>query len=548
MMMTYTTEQNVDISYPKTWTAYVGNRPTNVIIFMNQWMNHRNDRMIYNKLAKEIEQLSKIEMHIREWDIDEISSFDTFEIFDQRIVTYIIDQLLNNVGHYQTYEQLILDRRKTHWFTEYKDIYEAIIHAISFLKHIDELDGFIQEGSAIDIFESYVSSYYNIDTDYRKFYTAYDMLTSRDFIRPLREKIENTYTNWFIEELSLKWTNAIEQNENWFLPSVQQQNHFYDDWVQPYIDNDQRIFVIISDALRYEVAAELLHKLSNEKIASTELTAIQCVIPSYTALGMASLLPHQQLKITSDGEVFCDNHRTNNTNYREQILRKSIPESIAITAKELNTMNRSELRNTFSGIKVIYIYHNAIDAIGDHPATESEVFLGAKNAIKDIRTLINRLVINLSAANILITADHGFIYQRDKVQKPYLIPKNQPKSIVANRRFMIAENNEDLDGTLSFPLNQILKDDGSRNVIVPKGVDRFQVQGAGANYVHGGAMLQEMVLPVITFKNDRNKSDRNTIKQVDVNLTSQNRNITSESFLLEFFQSKPVVDKTYQDI
>lgn len=73
-------------------------------------------------------------------------------------------------------------------------------------------------------------------------------------------------------------------------------------------------------------------------------------------------------------------------------------------------------------------------------------------------------------------------------------------------------------------------------VTVPKGVNRFAIQGSGANYVHGGAMLQEIVVPVIHFKNDRSKSTENKIKTVDVKLTSVSRKITSTIIYLEFFQ------------
>ncbi|MEN1968323.1 PglZ domain-containing protein [Lentibacillus sp. N15] len=76
-----------------------------------------------------------------------------------------------------------------------------------------------------------------------------------------------------------------------------------------------------------------------------------------------------------------------------------------------------ELRQTIQGKKVIYIYHNTIDARGDNADTEMEVFQAVEEAMDDILALVNRLVNTVSAANMLITADHGFIYQRDRVEK-----------------------------------------------------------------------------------------------------------------------------------
>lgn len=48
------------------------------------------------------------------------------------------------------------------------------------------------------------------------------------------------------------------------------------------------------------------------------------------------------------------------------------------------------------------------------------------------------------------------------------------------------------------------------------GVDVFKAQGGGQNYVHGGASLQEMILPVITLKTAKGKVDTNTVDCDDI--------------------------------
>lgn len=544
-MMTYVTEQNVDINYPKTWTEFVSPRPTNAIVFMNQWMNHRKDRLIFNALSDQISHLSKIEMHIKEWDIHELSAFDAFRIFDERIIEFIADQLTNKVGHYEDYEELIMKRRKKHWYPEYKDEYEALMQAAIFFELVDKLDQFIPEEQATTIFHSYVNTYYKLDTYYRKFYIAYDNLTAKEPLRNVRELLESTYTNWFVQELAIKWVSGLERaGDSWFLPQIKKQSDFYDEWVKSYVDNDQRVFVIISDALRFEVAKELMETLNSERKASTELTAVQGVLPSYTALGMASLLPHKSLTISNDGEVFVDGIRASSTKNRNTILQKYETESVAFTFEELSAMGRASLREACSGLKVVYIYHNAIDAIGDNPATERDVFSSTENAMNDISVLINRLVNNLSASNILITADHGFVYQRDKLNISQLTSKQTEDSIITNRRFILSEKNNQMEGTLSYRMDEMLQDEQIKYVTVPKGANRFQVQGSGANFVHGGAMLQEIVIPVITFKNDRSKSNRHVVRHVDVKLTSPTRKITSEEMYVEFFQTSAIEEKT----
>lgn len=543
-MMTYITEQNVDIVYPKTWLEYVSPRPTNIVVFMNQWMNHREDREVFNTLSDKVSEHMRVEMFIREWDVHELVAFDGFHIFDERIINFIIDQLMNNVGQFADYELLIKQRRKKQWYEEYLNEYETLFQAIQFFTLMKEINYHIPEDNADTLFRMYTTKFYQLDAYYRKFYVAYDRLQSKESFRPLREKVENSYTYDYVQELAIAWTNALmkEQDKGWFHPGIQRQMDFYNDSVKPYIDNDQRIFVIISDAFRYEIAQELNQLLNNERKGAATLEGLQGVLPSYTALGMASLLPHQQLTLDETAQVSVDGMRTAGIKNRRAILQKYVPESIALSAKDVHAMNRTELRSACAGLKVIYIYHNAIDAVGDNPATEMDVFQSAEEAIHEINGLINRLVNTLSAASILITADHGFLYQRDKMALNQLIPQQIEESLYASRRFVVSRQKQQSEGTLLYPMDELINE-RSTFVTVPKGVNRFHLQGAGANFVHGGAMLQEIVIPLITFKHDRSKKPDNIVRHVDVKLTSPVRKITHTETYVEFFQTVAVGDK-----
>ena len=51
--------------------------------------------------------------------------------------------------------------------------------------------------------------------------------------------------------------------------------------------------MIISDAFRFEAAAELKRKLDDQDVYSTELDTVYSGLPSVTYFGMPALLPHQ---------------------------------------------------------------------------------------------------------------------------------------------------------------------------------------------------------------------------------------------------------------
>lgn len=545
LMLTYLAQQNDTEDFPESWNTYISNKSTNVIVFMNQWMNHRDERQVFNQLAEEVVDTLKADDYIVEWDIQHTVNMDVFPQFDEKVIQYISGQIREDLTSYDHYLDMIAARRRLHWYPEYENEYKALYHAVQLFKQLENWDYFIPEQSPAQMFEAYTNEYYKIDTAYRKFYVAYDSIVNKERLFAVREKTENIYGNHFIDELAMKWNRSKERSANrtWSIPDVPQQNDFYHQYVQNYLKNGERIFVIISDALRYEIASELTDVLNNERGGFAKLSSMQGVLPSYTALGMAALLPHEHISYTNDGNVVLDGISSKGTANRKQILQNATPDSLAITYQNISSMNRANLRKEVQGKKIIYIYHNVIDARGDNTDTEMDVFQAAEEAMDDIRVLIGRLVNTLSAANILITADHGFLYQRNRLDKSQKLPKKLEDSLVATRRFSISEQETSVDGTLSYPMNYLLGQDSTLYVTVPKGISRFAIQGAGANYVHGGAMLEEIVIPVITFKNDRNKTPTNTVAKVGVKLTTPTRKITNNVTYLEFFQMDKVAEK-----
>ena len=305
----------------------------------------------------------------------------------------------------------------------------------------------------------------------------------------------------------------------------------------------ERTFVIISDGLRYESAEELNTLLINERKGKSELDYMQGVLPSYTKLGMASLLPNKTIEINEKYDVIVNGISSNGTDNRDSILKMENEKSLAITYDKVMDMRDTEIRKAFVGLEVVYVYHNTIDARGDHASTEREVFSATDEAFKEIIDLVNKLVNRVSAASIIITADHGYLYKRSAMEESNKISGIKLDDGEDSRRFLLTSKDESVEGTITFSMDYLLGDDSNKYVITPNGTSRFKVQGAGANYVHGGAMLQEIVVPVIRFKNDRSTSSVNDIRKVKVSLTSINRKVTNPITFLEFFQDEKLQDK-----
>jgi uncharacterized protein (TIGR02687 family) len=537
----YTLEETI----PRTWEQYVSSKKSDCIVFINHFMNHSVDSKVYDVLADTIESKLNIEQHIKDWDIDNYIKCDAFKEFDKAIINKLVGLVLNDIKEYDKYSQIISSRRTTHFFNNFEQEYEAINAAIELLKVKKNIDGFIKQYKTHQFIEMYANEYYLVDKAYRRFYAAFDKIEDKEPLVSIRDKVENLYVNWFLDELSVKWSNAISDEliDNWSIPLITQQKDFYNTFIEPHVSKGERVFVVISDALRYEAAKEFSDILNIERKGFTEISTMQGVMPSYTKLGMASLLPNSNIEIDDKAEIIVDGIISAGTDNREKILSKYSDEVVAIQYKDLVEMSRSEFRKTFNGKKLIYIYHNAIDARGDHTATEREVFNAVDEAFKELKTLVNDLINNVSASNIYITSDHGFIYKRGLITESDKTSKKIEGAAVEKRRFIISDKKENMEGTICFSMDYILGKDSGKYVTVPRGANRFKIQGEGANFVHGGATLQEIVVPVIKFKNDRSKNSKADIKKVEVKLTNISRKITSVITYLEFFQTEKVEDK-----
>lgn len=533
-------KETIKFDMPKKYTPFISSKVTNCIVFINHFMNSTKDGIYYDKMQKLIGDKINIAKLLEGNSSDTFISCDVFEETDKIILKRIINLLKDDVGEYSRYLNLIDSRRTTHFYKKYEREYKAVKWAINLLSKKRELDSNIKTESSYDLFKTYVKEYYYIDKSYRKFYYYFDGCEKKDQLFDLAELIENTYSNWYLQELSIKWFDSLKKESSWRVEGLRYQDNFYREFVKY---TKERIFVIISDGLRYESAEELKNRLVNERKSKVEIDYIEGVLPSYTKLGMASLLPHSNIEINDNYDVIVDGINSSGTKNRDAILKKENPNSLAVRYNDVMDMKPEEILKAFGGQDIVYIYHNAIDAIGDYSAAEREVFSATETAFNEIIALVNKLVSRVSASSIIITADHGYLYKRSALEESDKLSGIKLDDGEDGRRFILTSDAQSVEGTVDFSMKYLLGKSSNKRVITPRGTSRFKVQGAGANYVHGGAMLQEIVIPVIKFKNDRSVSSLNNIRKVKISLTSITRKITNIITYLEFFQEEKIQDK-----
>ena len=541
MLLTTNMNENIRFELPKSYSQFISSKTTNCIVFINRFMNNIKDSEYYDKMQELVGEKLKIDKLLEKNDSASFINCDTFEYIDKLILTRIIKLLKDDIEEYDKYLNIISLRRTLHYYNKYESEYKAIKWAINLLNKKKKLNSNIKSEEAFDIVKSYSKEYFYIDKSYRKFYYYFDKGNWKNELNDLKVAIENVYNNWYLQELSIKWNNALKSLKSWKIEGLKQQDRFYKENIK--FKNKERVFVIISDGLRYESAEELNTLLVNERKGKSSIDYMQGVLPSYTKLGMAALLPNNNITINDKYDVLVNGINSNGIENRDAILKKENEKSLAITYDNVMDMKDAEIRKTFLGLDVIYIYHNNIDARGDHFSTEREVFQATEEAFHEIITLVNKLVNRVSASNIIITSDHGYLYRRSSLEESDKLCCVKLYDSEYNRRFLLTSQDKEIEGSIRFSMEYILGDNSNKYVITPKGTSNFKVQGTGTNYVHGGAMLQEIVIPIIRFKNDRSKSSINNIRKVNISLTSITRKITNIITYLEFFQDEKIQDK-----
>lgn len=105
------------------------------------------------------------------------------------------------------------------------------------------------------------------------------------------------------------------------------------------------MFVIISDALRYEIGQEIVDNIKTDSVLKGGTTINYAIspLPSETRFGMANLLPHKTIEY-ADKAVFVDGKPTNSISARNAILQDKCESYAAISYSDINGFSRNELR------------------------------------------------------------------------------------------------------------------------------------------------------------------------------------------------------------
>lgn len=515
---------------PRAWKPFISGKAGNIIAFLDSLMNSCIYAERFDALSAFACEALGAAARLAGLPVESLVGCGVFAEVDRLLAAWLRGRLESEdfdarLGG-KSIPELCALRRRLHFGRQFCNEYFILENAFGVMAH----GSYTPVSGIAGNVRQYLERDEHVDRCYRYFYLYFDRLEDSAAFERLRDLVENIYTNDYLNPQIVNWNRNFTQADG--KTGLPRQLDFYARCVR---GAKERTVVIISDALRYEVGRTLFERLQADEKCTATLSAMQAVLPSCTRLGMAALLPHKTIELGPGLRVTVDGKPADELRQREAVLQAAQPNSRCVRFDDIRTMKVAELREVFTGQDVVYVYHNQIDARGDKASTENEVFAACEEAVDEIFNLIKRLTVSANTIRYIVTADHGFLYKRDKLQESDKIGGIPG----AGRRFALGPADIRADGVAGLPLASVAGAADAETVYFPLGSDLFKAAGSGLNYVHGGSSPQELVIPLIDVKTEKGRRDTAAAQIALVSLTTK---ITNLITTLDFVQTEPVGD------
>ena len=482
--------------------------------FNSRWRDSSRYYTAFDVISGWVSDSLKIREKLKGLSLELLAPVATFEAVEAQIILSMAEIIPNaDLRELQRFSEVLGERRDNYWASRHKGddtrrkyrlIYDALDAAIRLFQLRRTHDEGFHYASCDALYVAYQSELYQFDMAYRHYHAA-SQVAHVDLLKKLDDEVEQCYSYWYIDNLAKNWGDRVANEhrlDDWCISDVPLQHRFYKNTVKPLLDKAQknRVMVIISDAFRYEAAVELEQRVNEKRYSKATLTSQLGVVPSYTTLGMASLLPHETLDYKGDtDDVLVDGVSSQGTQQRNKILQKH--DGISITAETLRGWSRDDGRQALKDQLLIYVYHNVVDAIGDDGATENRTFQAVNDAINELAELVRKAQMHFNTSTVIVTADHGFLFQQSKLEAAdrTSLAEKPADVIKSKKRYVVGQNLPEPKDALYGSTKVTAGTESDTKFWVPKGANRFHFVG-GARFVHGGVMPQEIVVPILTVK------------------------------------------------
>lgn len=556
------------------WNSFVGEEGeryyANIRKDFEDWCNSKDMTSVLKDLSKRVAGDLAIAEEVRQLPVEKLRMREVFREVDEQLIVRLYEGLSAHTMTPEQVREAADDRGMGLWADDagFKAQYACLKAAAALRQAIRNnepaIHSFVEPGEGIEL---YTKRLYAVDQAYRVYCRAWNTdvregaqtlertwhtVDADSPSRKLYDQLQHEYDE-FENSLAQAWQKRVNELDRWKFEGVPAQSDFFEREVRPFLDKNQKVAVIISDALRYEVADELMRRLNQENRYLATLGYQYSVLPSYTQLGMAALLPHKDLSLDAAPgssshyyNVLVNGNPSSGTQNRTKILEPY--NGIALLAKDegendLLKVTGEKVKEIFRMHDVVYVYTDTIDSQSEKAGATT--LDNCEKGIEDIIAIVKKLASG-NFTNMIVTADHGFLYQDTDIDTTQTQSIKPSKSNVwqAKARFAIGGDLPDNEAYTTFTSRQIgLSNDSSEGVTiqVPKALQRMRIQGTRNRFVHGGASLQEIVVPVLHV--NKGRTAEGDAQPVEFHIVKQTNEITTGQLTLDIVQDNPVIGR-----
>ena len=186
-------------------------------------MNNILYRNRYDELSAHVAAGLNAQSVFSDYPPEDLVNCDTFAVIDQILIKWLVERLVAEdtgakLGEL-TIPQLCEKRSKMHFGAKAESRYQVLSSAYQMI----QAGNYNCPDSFKDILRQYQETDSGLDYEYRRFYSAYDRIEDTTAFEPLRDLVENIYTNEYLETLLPKWATVEEMAEwTYFLAVVNQ--------------------------------------------------------------------------------------------------------------------------------------------------------------------------------------------------------------------------------------------------------------------------------------------------------------------------------------
>lgn len=267
--------------------------------------------------------------------------------------------------------------------------------------------------------------------------------------------------------------------------------------VAPLLTGSRKTAYFLVDALRYEMAVELIEGLASDFTVKIQPALGQ--LPGITPVGMGALMPGAEdgLSLDKQGgklQVLLGDKKITDRAARMDWLRERTGDGTLVVKLGEVLRITPKKKKDLAAAKLLVVTSQEIDRIGEEGSEDDEARVYMDDVLEKLRRAIRNLA-SVGITDFVIAADHGYIFAEGFEAGLKMNPPGG-ETVEMHPRCWIGQGGTSADGFFRVSAST-LELGGPLECAFPRSLGTFKVKGGSGAYFHGGPTLQEQIIPVV---------------------------------------------------